>query len=407
MSVNANKKKQAESPAVRILVCPNAFKGSLTAAQAAQAVAEGIARGAEGMGTPADGSAKTRRVETIRLPLADGGDGTLETLVEATDGALFTRAVRGPLGEPVTATWGRLGGTQRDTAIIEMAEASGLRLLRPEQYDPRRATTYGTGELMRAALEAGCRTLLLGIGGSATNDGGAGMAQALGCRLLDADGRDLPPGGAALARLARIDRSGCALPPGVTVRVACDVDNPLLGPEGASAVYGPQKGATPEMVTELEAALAHYADVLRAQLGVDVVEVPGAGAAGGLGAGLTAFCGAKLMPGTEMILDAVGFDEKVRGCALVVTGEGKLDAQTVRGKVIAGTAKRAKAAGVPAIALVGALEPEAEAPLREEGLTAAFSIVPGPLTVEEAMRDAYRLLAGMSERLFRLLTLRL
>jgi glycerate kinase len=377
---------------VRILACPNAFKGSLTAGQAAAAIAEGAAR-ASGAGI---------RFETRCLPLADGGDGTLETLVEATGGTLFSATVTDPIGRPVQALWGRLGGAQSDTAVIEMAQASGLRLLRSEERDPLHTTTYGTGELMRIAVEAGCRTLLVGIGGSATNDGGAGMAQALGIHLRDAAGRALPPGGAALARLAQIDGSGFLLPEGTRVRVACDVDNPLCGPEGASAIYGPQKGATPENIVALDAALAHYARILREQWGVEVADAPGAGAAGGLGAGLLAFCQAEMHPGTDLVLDATGFDTEVRACQLVVTGEGRLDGQTVRGKVVAGVARRAQQAGVPVVALAGSLAEGAEDALNAAGLAAAFSIVEGPTTVERAMQNAYRLVAGASYRIARL-----
>lgn len=377
--------------APRLLLCPNAYKGSLTAHQAAEAMAEGIRR--------ANGA-----VRVDLLPLADGGDGTLETLTAATGGTIHRIRVRGPLGAPVEASWGRLGGESADTAVIEMAEASGLRLLRPEERDPRRASTYGTGELMRAALDAGCRTLLVGIGGSATNDGGAGMAQALGARLLDAAGHDLPPGGAALASLARIDLSAFVLPPDATVIVACDVDNPLCGEEGASAVYGPQKGATPDSVQELDAALAHYSDLLWRQLGAAIAQVPGAGAAGGLGAGLMAFCRATLRSGAEMVLDSTGFDARCARCDLVVTGEGRMDAQTARGKVIAAAARRAGRLGKPAVALVGGLDPGAEASLRAEGLTAAMSLVDGPMEVEEAMQKGYGLLSAAAERLMRLLT---
>ena len=389
----------------RILICPNAFKGSLTAAEAARAIEEGIARAFEPeageVGAAKDGG--TQSVETLCLPLADGGDGTLETLVEATGGRLYSARVQGPLGDPVMAAWGRLGGARSDTAIIEMAQASGLRLLRPEQRDPLRASTAGTGELMRAALEAGCTTLLVGIGGSATNDGGAGMARALGARLLDAKGHDLDPGGAALRGLARIETDPPLLPAGVTVRVACDVDNPLCGPDGAASIYGPQKGATPAMVEELDAALAHYASLLLAWSGVEVLSVPGAGAAGGLGAGLMAFCGATLLPGTEMVLDATDFDAKLAECSLVFTGEGHLDGQTARGKVAAGVARRAKAAGIPVIALAGGIAPGAEERLREAGLTVALSLMEGPCSVEEAMRDGYCLLGRCAERVTRLL----
>lgn len=373
----------------RILLCPNAFKGSLTAIDAARAMAEGVARAGA--------------FEAVCLPLADGGDGTLETLVEATGGSLHTVVVRDPLGRPVTAAWGRLGGAQNDIAVIEMAQASGLRLLRPEEYDPLHASTWGTGELMQHALDAGCRRLLVGIGGSATNDGGAGMAQALGFRLLDREGKELPPGGSVLARLDRIEIDSRRLPSGWEVIVACDVDNPLCGPEGAAAIYGPQKGATPAQVRELDTALAHYASILHRTFGRAVAEVPGAGAAGGLGAGLLAFCAARLQAGTEMVLEVTGFDALLANCDLVLTGEGRIDGQTTRGKVVAGVARRAKKAGVPVVALAGSVEEGAEAQLRPEGLTAAFSMVPGPLSVEEAMREGYRLLGNAAERTMRLL----
>ena len=373
----------------RVLICPNAFKGGLTASEAARAMAEGVGRAGA--------------YEVVCLPLADGGDGTLETLVEATRGSLHSAVVQDPLGRPVTAAWGRLGGVQSDTAVIEMAQASGLRLLHLEERDPLHASTFGTGQLMLCALQAGCRKLLVGIGGSATNDGGAGMAQALGFRLLDGEGKELPRGGSALVRLARIERDGSRLPENLEVIVACDVDNPLVGPEGAAAIYGPQKGATQAQVLELDAALAHYAEVLRETFGRSVAEAPGAGAAGGLGAGLLAFCMARLQPGTEMALEATGFDALLADCDLVLTGEGRIDGQTARGKVIAGVARRARAAGVPVVALAGSVAEGAEAQLRLEGLTAALSIVDGPLTVEEAMQAGYRLLSQATERTMRIL----
>ena len=404
--MNANDRTNAKAAAaaiedvrrLTILLCPNAFKGSLTAPEAARAMSEGVARirSVQANGTRWE-------LETRSVPLADGGDGTLETLVSATGGTLTAEQVTGPLGTPVMAQWGRLGGAQSDTAIIEMAQASGLRLLTAEQRDPLHATTFGVGQLMRRAVEAGCRHLLVGIGGSATNDGGAGMAQALGAYLLDADGRELPFGGASLRRLAHIDLRGFLLPPDVRVTVACDVDNPLCGAEGAAFVYGPQKGATPEQAAELDAALSHFGRVLHSQLGADVAERPGAGAAGGLGAGLMAFCDAELRSGIDMVMEATGFEAALDQAALVLTGEGRLDSQTGRGKVIAGVIKRAKAAGVPVIALAGALEEGAEDALRPEGLTAALCILSGPLAVEEAMQQSYRLLAGAAERSVRLL----
>ena len=378
----------------RILVCPNAFKGSLTALQAAQAIAEGLAQALASLPH-----------EIVCLPLADGGDGTLETLVRATDGVLHREWVRGPRGQAIEAAWGRLGGERHDTAIIEMAEAAGLRLLAPEDYDPRVTTTYGVGQLMRAALRAGCRTLLLGIGGSATNDGGAGMAQALGARLLDREGNELPPGGASLTRLAQIDLADWQLTPDVRVLVACDVDNPLCGMAGASAVYGPQKGADEVMVQELDAALVHYADILEAHFGSPVRDIPGAGAAGGLGAGLLAFCQSQVLSGTEMVLEITDFERALAGCALVVTGEGRLDGQTTRGKIIAGVVRRAKARGIPVVALAGSVEEGTEAVLRPEGLYAAFSIVQSPLPVAQAMREGYGLLKRGAERLGLLLRL--
>ena len=406
----------------RLLICPNAFKGSLTAPQAAQSIEAGLRRGLAGMA-----------VEIASLPVADGGDGTLETLVHATGGAIHLARVRGPRGRYVDAAWGRLGGVRSDTAIIEMAQAAGLRLLSPAEYDPRITTTWGVGELMLAALRAGCTTLLLGIGGSATNDGGAGMAQALGARLLDAHSQELEPGGLALARLRRIDRTDWKLPAHVRVLAACDVDNPLCGPEGASSIYGPQKGADAEMIRELDHALGQYATVLEAHPGQKQADAqnreqkvgaagaaiqdvekpgqeemgqeeagheaaegnavlrlrdrPGAGAAGGLGAGLIAWCGATLLPGTELVLDVAGFDAALQNCDLVITGEGRLDSQTLRGKVVAGVARRARAAGVPVIALAGSVDEGAEEALEPEGLLAAFSIVQSPQPVEQAMHN--------------------
>jgi glycerate kinase len=385
----------------RILICPNAFKGSLTAAAAAEAIRAGVAR----WSAEAGGALRGEAVETDLLPLADGGDGTLATLVAASGGDIVPARVRGPLGAPVDAAWGRLGGERADTAVVEMALASGLALLRAEERDPRRASTYGTGELIRAALDAGCRRIVVGIGGSATNDGGAGMASALGARLLDGAGRELEPGGAALSRLATVDVSRFRLPPDATIFVASDVDNPLCGPQGASAVYGPQKGADLAAVRELDAALAHYAQVLREQLGVDVANVPGSGAAGGLGAGLLAFCRAEIRSGLELAMEVTGFESRLRACRLAITGEGRLDSQTARGKVVAGVARAARAAGVPAIALAGSIEEGAEAALRAIGLTAALPILDGPLSLEEAMQAAATLLEAAAERAMRLVAI--
>lgn len=387
---------------IRVLACPNAFKGSLSAINAARAISEGIARSSRG-----DAESSTRhycRFEIDQAPLADGGDGTLETLVAATGGEIFHTHVCGPLGETVSAPWGRLGGSHAGTAVIEMALASGLGLLQKDKYDPINSSTYGTGELMLAAAESGCTKLLVAIGGSATNDGGAGMASALGARLLDKNGRTIPPGGGSLEQITAIDMSGWKLPRGLDVQVACDVDNPLTGLQGASAVYGPQKGATPEMILRLDSSLRRYAEVLAATFGSDVSETPGAGAAGGLGAGLMAFCGALLVPGTELVLEAVGFDQRLAACSMAITGEGQLDGQTARGKVIGTVARRSQVAGKPCVALVGGIKEDADDLLRPIGLTSAFSILDGPMELEAAKLDAFRLLSNAAYRLAKLIT---
>lgn len=361
---------------MRYLICPDSYKDCLPAA----AVAEALARGVRA----ADSAATCDLV-----PLADGGEGTVAALVAANGGQMRCTTVTGPLGEPVDASWGLLDQGQ---AAIEMASASGLELVPAARRDARLTTTRGTGELLRAALDAGAERILLGIGGSATNDAGAGLAQALGVRLLDEHGADLPLGGAALARLARVDATGLdARLASIDLRVACDVDNPLCGPRGASAVYGPQKGADPAAVAELDAALAHWAEVVRRDLGLDVAQVPGAGAAGGLGAGLLAFCGARLVSGIDLVLDAVGFEERAEAADLVITGEGRLDGQTLNGKTVAGVAERARRIGVPVVAVGGAvaLTPEQ---ITAAGLLAAWPLPNRPMSLAEALAEAKPLL---------------
>lgn len=375
---------------MRALICPDSFKDCAPAAEVAAAVARGFERGWPGSDLPC-------------LPLADGGPGTAAALVAATSGRFDEASVTGPRGEPVRARYGWLGDGR--TAVIEMAAASGLELLAPAQRDARVTTTRGTGELIRHALDVGAERLLIGLGGSATNDGGAGLAQALGARLLDDGGGDLPPGGAALARLARIDVTG--LDPRLTtteVQVACDVDNPLCGPRGASAVYGPQKGATAADVAELDAALEHYAAVLARDLGRELRDVPGAGAAGGLGAGLMAFCGATLGSGIDLVLDAVRFGDALAACDLVITGEGRLDAQTLHGKTVAGVVRRARAAGVPVIAVAGAVLGDLDA-FHTAGLEAVVPITPGPIDLADALARGLELLEQAGERIARLLRL--
>jgi glycerate kinase len=327
----------------------------------------------------------------------------VEALVAAGGGRLLTATVADPLGRPVEAAWGLL--EEGRTAVIEMAAASGLVLLRSQERDARCASTYGTGQLIAAALEAGCRRLIIGLGGSATNDGGAGMAQALGARLSDEEGRDLPPGGAALARLARIDASGLdGRLRNCQVMGATDVTNPLCGPHGASAIYGPQKGASPADVEELDAALAHYAAVIERDLGKRVAEVPGAGAAGGIGAGLIAFLDAELRPGAQLVAEVVGLEKRIAAADLVVTGEGRLDAQTAYGKTVATVARLARGQGRPVVALAGRVDDAREA-CSTLGLEAALSILPGLVPEADVMARASELLAAAAESLGRLLRL--
>ncbi len=294
--------------------------------------------------------------ETVLCPMADGGHGTLETLLAATSGESFSTRATGPLGRPVEARWGVLGDGA--TAVVEMAQASGLTLVPSGQLDPMAATTYGTGQLIREALSAGYRRLVVGVGGSATNDGGAGAAQALGVGLTDDDGTDIPFGAAGLLRLARVDLSG--LEPAVRecdIQVATDVTNPLVGPHGAAMVYGPQKGARPEHLPPLDAALANLARVVHRDLDINLRDLPGGGAAGGLAAGLVAFLGAHLVWGVDLVSEAVALDSKLRDADLVITGEGRMDAQTAARKAPLGVAQRARALGVPVIAVVGSLGP--------------------------------------------------
>ncbi|HZZ86528.1 MAG TPA: glycerate kinase [Anaeromyxobacteraceae bacterium] len=373
---------------MRVVVAPDSFKGSASALAVAEAVERGV-------------RAVFPRAEVRKVPIADGGEGTVEALVVATRGRLLEAEVRGPLGAPVRARWGVLGDGQ--TAVVEMAAASGLPLVPEDRRDPRMTTTFGTGELMKAALDAGLRKLVVGIGGSATNDGGAGMARALGARFLDAGGAELPEGGAALARLERLDLSG--LDPrlaGAEILVACDVDNPLTGPRGASAVYGPQKGATPEVVRELDAALGRYAGVAKAATGRDVAGLPGAGAAGGLGAGLLFFTPARLRPGVEIVLEATGFEELVKEADLVFTGEGRTDFQTAMGKAPVGVAAVARRHGVPVVCLSGGLGDGADEVLAK-GIDALASIVPQPMSLEECVARGPELIEAAAARACRLL----
>jgi glycerate kinase len=373
---------------LHIIVAPDSFKGSLSAVAAAEAMERGI-------------HAVFPTAEVVRAPMADGGEGTVQALVDATGGRILRQQVAGPLGGLIEAQWGILG--DGETAVIEMAAASGLALLPPDERNPRITTTYGTGQLIKAALDQGLRRIIVGLGGSATNDGGAGMAQALGVQFLDCEGHSLPPGGAALAGLARLDLSAIdSRLNEVEMLVACDVDNPLCGPSGASEVYGPQKGASPDVVAELDRALAHFAEIARQTTGRDVANLPGAGAAGGLGAGLRFFTSSEFRPGIELVLETVDFPRLLQGADLVVTGEGSTDAQTARGKAPVGIAALAEKYQVPVVCLSGSLGEGSEQVL-SKGIDALMSITARPMPLEECLDSAALLVEEATTRLFRCL----
>lgn len=343
---------------MKIVIAPDSFKESLSAPQAAAAIAAGL-------------RAVLPDAGLVLLPLADGGEGTVAALLAATGGTRHELTVRGPLGTPVRAAWGVSG--DGECAFVEVAAASGLSLVPPARRNPLLTSSYGSGEVLAAALKSGARKVVIGLGGSATNDGGAGLLQALGARLLADDGTELAPGGGALERLARIDVSALdGRLRDIDLVVACDVDTPLIGPHGASAVFGPQKGATPAMVTQLDANLAHFAAIAARDLGLELARIPGGGAAGGLGAALFAL-GGRLAPGIELVLDAVGFDAALLDAALVVTGEGSFDAQSLCGKAILGVSRRAACAGVPVAVLAGRVALDA-ATLHRHGIVRAWAI---------------------------------
>jgi glycerate kinase len=372
---------------MKFVLAPDSFKESLSARRAAEAMERGIRAALPG-------------AEIVLLPVADGGEGTAETMVWASGGTLHEATVTGPMGRPVVARYGMLG--DGETAVVEMAEASGLHLVPLNERNPLLTTTFGTGELIKAALDRGARLLIVAIGGSATSDAGAGALQALGARLLDEKGRPLGLGGGALAALGRIDLRD--LDPrlaGAAMRVASDVTNTLHGPQGASAVFGPQKGATPEMVSVLDANLRRFSDVLRRDTGIDVGTLPGGGAAGGLGAGLVA-CGGTLVPGIDLVLDALGFDRAIQGADAVFTGEGRIDSQTPRGKVIAGIVRRAGQQRVPVIAFAGSVSPGYES-LFSRGLVAVQTLLPGPSSLEEALSGAEDNLCRAAEGVARMI----
>ena len=372
---------------MRILIVPDSFKGSTSSIETARCIADGVRT------VFPDAGLKL-------LPAADGGEGTVDALLAAVGGERIFCLVSDPLGRPITASFGLLSD---GWAVIEMAQASGLPLLSREERNPAVTTTFGTGQLIRKALDLGCRHILVGIGGSATNDGGAGMAAALGIRLLGKNGHPLPPGGEALDRLAQIDCSG--LDPRIAETefiVASDVTNPLCGPQGASAVYGPQKGATPDQVIALDNALSHYGAMLHTQFGRDIAALPGAGAAGGLGAALIAFCNATLRPGIDIIFDRLDLDEQIHWADLVITGEGRVDATSANGKLLSGIGRLALSLNTPVIALTGSAGAGSEQ-LQTMGIPVVLPIADGPLTLEQSLAQAPRLITAAAARAARLI----
>lgn len=358
---------------MKIVIAPDSYKESLSALDVATAIESGFRE-------------IFPTAEYVKIPVADGGEGTVEAMVAATNGRVVQVAVKGPLGEQAQAFYGISGDEQ--SAFIEMAAASGLERVPAAKRNPLVTTSWGTGELIRHALDAGVKHIIIGIGGSATNDGGAGMVQALGAKLLDEHARQIALGGAALETLARIDISEldkrlaqCR------IEVACDVTNPLTGKEGASAVFGPQKGATPEMIARLDKALEHYAQIIARDLDLDVLHLAGGGAAGGMGAALFAFCGAELRQGIEIVTDALALDEHLADADLVITGEGRIDSQTVHGKVPVGVAKVAKRHNIPVIGIAGSLTADVGV-VHEHGIDAVFSVIYTVCSLEEALANA-------------------
>ena len=374
---------------MRIVIAPDSFKECLSATQVAFAISEGIRK-------------TVPEAEIICIPIADGGEGTVEALVTATDGKIIQVASVDALNRQIQSFYGILGDGK--TAIIEMAAASGIELIAPEERNPMITSTYGTGLIIKAAMESGFTEIILGIGGSATNDGGAGMAQALGFGLLDKSNNPIGLGGGSLGELHRIDFSNVnPLLRKVKITVACDVQNPLLGPSGATHIYGPQKGATPEMVEILEKNMAHYAKVLYQEFGIDNSNIPGSGAAGGLGAGLMAFCKAEMLAGFNLISKLTNMEEYIQNASLIFTAEGKIDSQTAFGKTISGVAQLCKKYQVPVIAFAGIVEGDLKN-LYNQGLTSAFAIANRPMSMEESKANAAQLLVSASKQIMRLIS---
>ena len=372
-----------------ILLAPDSFKESMTAKEVCEAMERGIKK--------ADAN-----VTCIHVPMADGGEGTMQSLVDATDGKIYSLNVIGPLGNQVEARYGILGDGK--TGVLEMASASGIHLVPLEKRNPLKTTTYGTGQLIKACLDHGVKKILIGIGGSSTNDGGIGVIQALGGKLLDREGKEIGFGGEELKRIFSIDLTNFdSRLNEVTIEVACDVTNPLCGEKGASNVFGPQKGATPEMIKILDENLRHYANVIKEQLGRDVSDIPGAGAAGGLGAGLMAFLDGKLKNGIEMVIEYANLEEKIKCSDIVFTGEGSIDFQTQYGKTPFGVATLAKKHNKPVIALAGKIGEDIEV-LYDKGIDSMFCIVRGLTTLEEALEKGKENIERTTENIMRLIS---
>lgn len=373
---------------MKIVIAPDSFKESMTAQKACDAIERGLKK-------------IIKNAEIIKVPMADGGEGTTQSLVDATGGKFYHTESTGPLGEKVNSVFGILGDGK--TAILEMASTSGLEIVPREKRNPMLTTTFGTGELIKKAIDMGVSTVLIGIGGSATNDGGAGMIQALGGKLLDKNGNQIGFGGGKLSEIERIDLSEVdERLKNIKIIAACDVQNPLTGPTGASHIFGPQKGADKEMVEILDENLKHFAEIIRKDLGKDIENVPGAGAAGGLGAGLMAFLSAELKKGIDIVIEYSKLEEKMNGVSLVITGEGSIDGQTRFGKTPYGVAKTAKKHNIPVVALAGNVGKDTDI-LYDFGFDAVFSIMPGVQNLETALKDGEKNLERTSENIGRVI----
>lgn len=368
---------------MKIVVAPDSFKGSLTAVEVSNAIGQGVRE-------------IFPEAEIIKIPMADGGDGTVQCLVNATGGEILKEKVTGPLGNEVLASYGILG--DKKTAVIEMAEASGLTLVPKNKRNPLITTTYGTGQLIKAALDQGCRKMIIGIGGSATNDGGSGMVQALGVKLLDKNGEEIGFGGGKLKKVFRIDTKHLDSRLSETkVLIASDVSNPLCGPKGASKIYGPQKGATPEIIEQLDESLTYFAEIIKRDLNKDIKDIPGAGAAGGLGASLMAFLDAELRPGIEIMIEIVKLEQAIKDADLVITGEGKIDSQTIYGKTPIGVARIAKKYNVPVIAVAAIIGDDADI-VHQYGINTLIKISEPPMRLNESLPNKVSLIKNSIEQ---------